>query len=141
MKLYVESRTGWKLGGELQADLARSPVEISGGLDLWNLPIDRVLTQMPGIEIARTAHIDHRIDFKGPLDRLRVEVTTNVKGMDFADRRLQLEARGVTLGLKKVGYFDIVGMLRGLLAEEGDAEGDAEGDEEGGRKGTTDEHR
>lgn len=130
--LRVKGRSGWQAEGEMVADLAHAMPEVRGRVDLWDLPVSRIYTPRPGVEISPHAHVERTISFEGPVDRVRVEVTTDVKGLTFADKKLGLRAEGVTLsGLKTVGRFNMVEIVRKLLkgperepAEAGDADRD-----------------
>jgi hypothetical protein len=117
-ELKVEGRSGWRAQGEMEADLARATPEFSGRIDLWDLPVSRVYTPRPGVEISPQAHVERTICFEGPADRLRVEVTTDVKGLTYADAKLGLRAEGVTLWQKGTGCYNMPEILRKLLAKQ-----------------------
>lgn len=125
-ELKVGGRSGWRAQGEMEADLARATPEFSGRIDLWDLPVSRVYKPRPGVEISPQAHVERSICFEGPADRLAVEVTTDVKGLTYADAKLGLRAGGVTLRLKGTGCYDLTAILKKLLAkqERGPAETD-----------------
>jgi hypothetical protein len=117
-ELKTQGRSGWQAEGKMEADLACAVPEFRGRVDLWDLPVSRVYPPLPGVEISPQAHVERTICFEGPADRLRVEVTTDVKGLTYADGKLGLRAEGVTLRLKGTGCYDLLEILRKLLANE-----------------------
>ncbi len=121
-KLSVRGASGWQAGGEMEVDLGPEPPLVRGRVDLWDLPVSIIYTPPLGVEISPRAHVEQRIEFRGPLDRVRFEVTTDVKGLTYRDGRLGLAASGVTLkSLRKVKYYDVMQLLRGMLREKGTA--------------------
>jgi hypothetical protein len=117
--LEATGESGWGLGGDMEVDLGEEPARLSGGFKLWRLPVSLIYTPPAGVDISPGAHVERKIAFTGPVDRLLVEVTTDVKGLDYADGKLGLRAEGVTLsGLKSAGEYDLTALVRSFVPGE-----------------------
>jgi len=112
--LAARGRSGWGLEGTIEADNAGEALHLSGKLDLWDLPLSRIYTPKQGVEISSSAHVEQTIEFDGPVDDVRFEVATKVKGLTYVDRQLGLEAKGVTLEPRKVIHKNLLELVRKL---------------------------
>jgi hypothetical protein len=110
----ARGRSGWGLEGTIEVDVGRKTLYLSGKLDVWDLPLSRTYTPKRGVEISSSAHVEQTIVFAGPVNDVRFEVTTRVKSLTYTDRKLGLEAKGVTLDQRKVVHKDLLKLFRGL---------------------------
>jgi hypothetical protein len=114
----ARGRSGWGLEGTIEADVGGEALYLRGTLDLWDLPLSRIYTPREGVEISSSAHVEQTIEFAGPVDNVRFEVTTRLKGLTYVDRKLGLEARGVSSDpLKEVNHRDLLALVRGLMRD------------------------
>ena len=115
----ARGRSGWGLEGTIEANVGAEVLHLSGKLELWDLPLSRIYTPRQGVEISSSAHVEQTIEFAGPVDNVRFEVTTKLKGLSYADEKLGLEAKGVTSDpLKKVTHKNLLELVRSLTQDE-----------------------
>ncbi|MHC5058781.1 MAG: hypothetical protein ACYTKD_29330 [Planctomycetota bacterium] len=125
--LAARGRSGWGLEGTIEADVGAETLHLCGKLDVWDLPLSRIYTPRPEVDISSSAHVEQTIEFAGPVDNVRFEVTTRLKGLTYVDRKLGLEAKGVTVDpLKKVICRDLLKFFRGLARDGGEGSGRGE---------------
>jgi len=110
----ARGRSGWGLEGTIEAEHSAESLHLSGKLDLWDLPLSRIYTPKKGVEISSSAHVEQTIEFDGPVDDVRFEVETKLKGVTYVDRKLGLDAKGVTVNLMNVEHKNLLELVHAL---------------------------
>lgn len=114
-RLEVSGRTGWRIAGELDVTLEAQMPIISGEIHLWNLPVSRLYSPPEDVSIAPEARVRRTIRFSGRADNLAVSVDTEISGLSYADKSLDLEASRVKMDVGTQGRADVPALLRILF--------------------------
>jgi hypothetical protein len=118
--LSVRGRSGWKVEGDVEADLSGDTPEIRGELQLRDLEVSTIYTPPPHVTIATpmdaSAAVRRTVSIEGTAEDLRVSATTDVPEFIYEDTKLGLRVEGTSLkDLRRVMRTSVTDILSGLV--------------------------
>jgi hypothetical protein len=122
-RLSVGGRTGWKVEGDVEADLAERPAKIRGELQIRDLKVSTIYTPPPWVMVATptggSAAVRRTIRFEGTADDLLVSAETDVPEFIYENSNLGLRTEGTTLkDLRVEKRTSLTELLRGLFRKD-----------------------
>jgi len=115
-ELMVTGASGWRVEGELAVDISGDEPVVEGELVLFNLLVKRIYKPPPGVNIPPLATARRNIQLSGPINDLRIQADTAIRGMSYHDTRLGINADGSAGDLTSIIRIDLREAVREYLS-------------------------